>query len=800
MKFTIKWLKEYLTFESSIEELCQKLTNLGLEVEKINNPRKELDDFKIVKIENTKKHPNADKLKICDVFDGKNKLEIVCGANNARKGLFTVLAPVGSVIYRNTQSELKIKKSKIRGIESNGMLCSAEELGLDNISDGIIEIDDKFPVGANYKDFIDEEYISIEIAITPNRVDCASVYGIARDLSASGFGTLKELGTIKCKSSFVSPVSIINHLRDTDCPRFFLRLIKNVRNGDSQEHLSLRLKNCGIKIISSLVDVTNYINHEHCRPLHVFDYDKIDGNKIFIRHSKRGEKFLGLDDIEYVLDNDMIVICDEKKIISLAGILGGKNTACDSNTKNVLIESAYFSSEKIALAGRKLNITSDARYRFERGIDPDSGMYGIELATQKILEVCGGSSGSIISNVTNKLKINTIEIQRDFFKQLLGYKIDLDFILESLVKLGCSVTQKNDILLVKPPSWRSDLSIKEDIVEEIARLFGYEEIPSKKLVLSGKNEYLPRLNQFEISNKIRKLLVSRKMAEVITWSFCSEKNITLFKKDNKNIKIKNPISSDLGYLRTNLVGNLLKIIKSNNNKNLNDISIFEIGPTFYGHEPGEQTETICGIRSGKAFNKNWLERNRDFDVFDVKADLFSILQMLGINENSFKQIRETKDYFHPGKSGAIYNQQKPLAYFAEIHPNILREFDISNTVCVFEINFNFLLNLLKKRKISKKKLVTSMYQSSIRDFSFEIDKNVLSSEVILLIKKIDKKLVKDVLIFDNYIGKDLNSTNRSISVEVKIQSDTETLSEIQIQNLSNDIVDNVVTKFQAKQR
>ena len=800
MIFTLKWLKEYLTFENSVEELCQRLTSLGLEVERTNNPKKDLKGLKIVKIESVRRHPNADKLMICNVFDGKDNLEIVCGANNARKDLYTVLAPVGSILKKNTKNEFKIKKSKIRGIESNGMLCSAEELSLKESSEGIIEIQDTLPVGENYSDFVNEEYVSIEIAITPNRVDCASIYGIARDLSASGFGTLKKLDTIKCKHSFESPITIINNLNETDCPQFCLRLIRDVKNIRSQENLSTRLKNCGIKIISSLVDITNYINHEHCRPLHVFDFDKIHGNQIIIRHSKKGEKFLGLDDIEYSLEDGMIVICDEKKIISLAGVLGGKNTACDSNTKNVLVESAFFASDKIALAGRKLNIVSDARYRFERGIDPNSTLYGIELATKKILEVCGGNSGSIIFNGVNNYKTDTIQIQKNFFQQVLGYQIDLKFISESLSRLGCAVSLKDDIFFVTPPSWRSDLKIKEDFVEEIARIFGYEKIPSKKLVFSTPNEKNQRLNKFSVSNKIRKLLVSRNMAEVITWSFCSEQNENLLTKGNFNIKIKNPISSDLGCLRSNLIPNLLSIIKNNNNKNIKDVSMFEIGPIFFGYEPGQQIETICGIRSGKAYNKNWLEKNRDFDIFDVKADLFSILKMLGINEGSFKQIRDSKVFYHPGKSGAICVKEKILAYFAEIHPNILKEFEINSSVAAFEININFLMDILKEKKISKSKFLDSSFQSSIRDFSFEIEKNILSSDIVSLIKKIDKQLIKEVFIFDNYVGKDSNDTIRSISVEVKIQSDTETLSETLIQNLSNNIVKSVVEKFEAKQR
>ena len=564
MKFTVGWLKDYLEFDYSVEELCNKLTDIGLEVEKVLDPSKNLKDFKIAKILKKSSHPNADKLSLCEVFDGNENLQIVCGANNARENLITVLAPVNTIIFQGEKNEFKIRKSTIRGEESNGMLCSEEELGLSDSSEGIIELDENYKIGDNYSQYINDEDIIIEVAITPNRVDCAGVYGIARDLFAADFGKLKKKKITKIESKFKTEIKLVNKLKDSDCPNFSIRLIKNVENKNSSAYLIKRFEKTGLKVISSLVDVTNFITIDFCRPLHVFDYDKIQGN-LTIRHSKKGESFIGLDDENYELDEGMVVICDDSGVISLAGILGGKTTACDDKTKNVLIESAYFLPASIIKSGRKLNIQSDARYRFERGIDPDSVVDGIEYASHMILKSCGGEPGSVI---TDSKKINekkTIKIEKAFFKRVLGIEISDKFIHDKLKKIGCDFNG-NDNLAVIPPSWRSDIKIKEDLVEEIARLYGLEKIPSIPLDLQINSNKKKISNIQALRNKIKKLLVSRNIFEIITWSFTDEKTLKLFEEKEKFLKITNPISSELSCLRSNLLPNILSAIKKKKNQ------------------------------------------------------------------------------------------------------------------------------------------------------------------------------------------------------------------------------------------
>ena len=551
MRFTVGWLKEYLDFDSSIDELCNKLTSIGLEVENVNNPKDKLEKFVVSTISEVKDHPNADKLKVCKVNDGKNFHEIVCGAKNVHEGMITVLAKIGAIIYPSSNKEFKITKNKIRGIQSNGMLCSPQELGFSDESDGIIELDKNYIIGESFSQYIEDDEIDIEIAITPNRVDCAGVYGIARDLSASGFGKQKELRIKKHNSSYKTKFKVNNMISDSDCPKFLIREVRDLKNGVSSEFIVKRFNKTGIKVISSLVDITNYINIDYCRPLHVFDSDKLCGD-ITIRHSKKGERFTGLDDQEYVLDNNMIVICDDEKIISLAGILGAKNSGCDENTTNVLIESAYFLPESISSTGRKLNIQSDARYRFERGIDPLSTKDGIEMATDMIKKTCGGEIGTIVNETISTEKSPEINITLEFLNKLLGTNLKKEIFIQSLTKIGCKLKEKDGIFFVSPPSWRQDISLKEDLVEEVARLFGYDNIESTPLNFNKKNYEVTNIEQ-KSKKKIREILVSRGVTETINWSFVNQKWEDILKTSYKKVLLENPISTDLSVLRTNLV-------------------------------------------------------------------------------------------------------------------------------------------------------------------------------------------------------------------------------------------------------
>ncbi len=795
MRFTLAWLKEYLNFDSSVNELCEKLTSIGLEVESFKNPQEDLNKFLVAEIVSINPHPNADKLKVCEVNNGNEVLKIVCGAPNVKEKMKSVLASIGCIIKPGTKEEFKIAKSKIRGIESFGMLCSEDELDLSDNSQGIIELEKTCEVGEKFSRYLNDENVEIEIAITPNRVDCAGVYGIARDLSAAGFGQLKQKQISKIEVAFESEVKLSNTLKDNSCPQFSLREIRDVKNSKSPKNFISRFRGSNLKLISSLVDITNYLTIDYCRPLHVFDLDKIEGD-IKIRYSQKGEEFLGLDENDYVLDDNMIVICDEKKIISLAGVMGGMNTACDEKTKNVLLESAYFDPEKIAQTGRRLNISSDARYRFERGIDPNSTLDGMELATEMILENCGGRAGSIIKDF-GKLVINKeIVIDTNFIRKILGTNVDDSTILDKLSLIGCNVKKSKNQINVLPPSWRPDIKIKEDLVEEVARLIGYEKIPSKPFQLDREFEKnITPLSQ-KFKKKIRELLVSRNIMETISWSFANKKWEEQLGNKDSIIEISNPISTELSCLRSNLVGGLLNLINKNNNKDVNNISVFEIGPVFYGIRPGEQKDSLTVIRSGKAFDKNWTLKSRDYDIFDLKSDLFSVLKLLKLPTDNLKVSVEKSDYFHPGKNGSIFLGEKKIASFGELHPNIAKKFKIKSTTCLFELKLSEIFEFCKEKPLTKSQLIKSSFQASIRDFSFEVSKDLSSIDLVNCIKKIDQEIILDVKVFDNYQNKDL----RAIALEVILQSKKGTLTENEINELSEKIINQAKTKFNARLR
>ena len=573
-----------------------------------------------------------------------------------------------------------------------------------------------------------------------------------------------------------------------------MREVKNVSNTESPDWMLKRFRMTDIKIISCLVDVTNYINFDICRPLHVFDADKIEGN-IIIRHSKKGEKFLGLDDQEYILDDNMIVICDENKIISLAGILGGKNSCCDHETKNILIESAYFLPDSISSTGRKLNIQSDARYRFERGIDPESTKNGINLASKMITELCGGELCEIINDNTSIKQERSIEISSDFINQILGTNLNNEVIKEKLLKIGCLIENKNSIFLVTPPSWRQDISIKEDLVEEVARLYGYDSIENEPMNIKKRLTNIANINQ-KSKKKIKEVLVSRNINEIINWSFVNKEWESIF--GNKDpIEIENPISSEQSVLRSTLVGGLLSVVKKNNNKGKQNVSIFEFGPIFSHDKKILQRDHIVVMRSGMMTEKSWVEKDREFDVFDIKEDLIEVLKVLDFKERSIKFTNEENKYYHPGKSCIVEYGNQLVGSFGEVHPLIKKKFGIKNNVCMFELNFSNLSNLLKNKTDSKKEFLKLLYQSSVRDFSFYIDKKLSCGDVVDHIYSVDAQLIKRVKIFDNY---DHESSRRAIGVEVVIQSNEKTLSEKEINNLSDKIIKTVEDKFNAKLR
>jgi len=793
MIITIPWLKEHLQTKANDAKIINQLTNIGLEVEGFKENLGELDDFKVAKIIKVEKHPNADKLKICDVTLGKNKIiKVVCGASNAREGLVTIYAPPGAVIPR-TKFELKI--AKIRGVESRGMLCSESELNLSNESDGIIELNNKEKqIGKSY--FKSKSEKVIDISITPNRADCLGIRGIARDLASSGLGNLLKIKkkTLKQKSNQPMKVSISKE-KDQGCLSFGSCFIKNITNKESPEWLKNKILALGLKSISTVVDITNYVMFDLNRPLHAYDANKID-SEIIVRNSKEGEEFEALDNSKYKLKSGMCVIADKRSILGLGGIIGGTKTSIELGTKNILLEAAYFLPSSIRKTARLLNINTDAKYRFERGIDPNSIKEGLEIAAELITKICGGevSKFSISGQTSQQNRIIKFDI--DKFKNLIGISISISEADKILSSLGFESKKDKKGLKVKVPSWRPDVLQDVDLIEELIRIKGFDKI---ELIKPEKRREKDTLNfKQKLFHLSQRSLASKGYMEAVTWSFTDSNIDKLFSRGEDEIKIYNPISSDLDVLRRSIFSNLAIYLKKNQDRGYVDLSFFEIGPTFFGKNPGEQQIVIGGIKSGQVNRKSWSDKARNIDVFDVKSDTLRTLIELGLDEKNLFVSDLTKTCYHPGRSGSITlkSEKGPhLAYFGELHPSILNKIDFKNkNIFGFEI---FLKNILQpKKKIRQTKLnyKVSDFQKSERDFAFVIDKSFKVGLLEKIITEVDKNIIQKVSIFDIYEGENIPKNKKSVAINVILQALEKTLSEKDLDQVSQKIIETVREK------
>ena len=801
MKFTVSWLKEHLDTKFKDNEIIKKLTDIGLEVENFERVSSDLDNFKVAKIINTEKHPNADKLKICDVDIGEQyTLKVVCGAPNAKKDLLTVYAGPGSVIPKNG---MKLSVSKIRGVTSHGMLCSASELNLSNESDGITELKlSKYfnKVGNSF--FKNNTEKVIDLSITPNRPDCLGVRGIARDLAAAGAGKFKNNSNINIKNNGSQKIKVsIQKDKNQGCTMFGSCLIKDVTNIESPKWLKDKIISLGQKPISAIVDITNYVMFDLNRPLHAYDADKID-KEIIVRTSKKGETFEALDNKEYKLDNDMCVITDKSGILGLGGIIGGTRSSTELKTKNILLESAYFVPRSVRKTSKLLNVDTDAKFRFERGIDPQSIEIGLKKATQLIVEICGGKASKFDIQTIQKYKKKKIKFKTSLFERIVGFKIKDKQIIKILIELGFEVSKKKSELELKIPTWRPDITQPIDIVEEIVRIKGYNNI---KTLEPEKTKLKDTLNkQQKLFHFLQRSVASKGYFETVTWSFTDSKLNYLFKENYKEIKIVNPISSDLDVLRNSIFSNLIFYLKKNLDRGFKDISLFEIGPIFKDNKPGEQLTVIGAIKSGKISRLNWNEENRSVDVFDVKKDTIQTLIEAGYDRHSLFIREKSPTYYHPGKSGSVYLDKDdidPVAYFGEIHPNIIKKLDIKTEALVgFEIYLDYLKERKLKLKDSKSKFQFSDYQKSDRDFAFVVDKNFKAQDLIEIISSIDQTLIKAVKIFDVYQGENIPKDKKSIALNVTIQSSEKTLDESDLEKINRLIISTVETKSGAKIR
>ncbi len=796
MIITIPWLKEHLNTKASESEIISQLTNIGLEVENIKENSGEKSAFKIAKILKAEKHPNADKLKVCDVtLGGKEILKVVCGAPNARKGLITIYAPPGAVIPK-TKFELKI--AKIRGVESRGMLCSESELNLSGESDGIIELKNKEKnIGTSY--FNTKLEKSIDISITPNRADCLGIRGIARDLSSAGIGKLiqKKIKRIKQKAKHSIKTSIAKS-KTPGCTAFGSCYIKNITNKESPNWLKKKLVALGLKPISAVVDVTNYVMFDLNRPLHAYDADKIN-KEIIVRESKDGEEFEALDNQKYKLKKGMCVISDRSGVLGLGGIIGGISTSTKLNTKNILLEAAHFLPSSIRKTARELNINTDAKYRFERGIDPNSIKEGLETAAELIIRICGGEASKFIITGKQTQENKTINFEIKKFEKIIGIPININEADKILSSLGfkCKKNKKN--LKVKVPTWRPDINLEEDLIEELIRIKGFDKI---KLIKPEKNRINETLNfKQKIFHLSQRALASKGYLEAVTWSFTDSKIDKQFSKGEKEISIFNPISSDLDVLRRSIFSNLAIHLKKNQDRGHEDLSIFEIGPTFFGINPGEQQIVVGGLKSGKLNRKSWLDKERNIDVFDVKSDVINTLEELGIDQKYLFVSDNTKYCYHPGRSGSVNlkSQKGPhLAYFGEIHPALIKNLDFKDiNIFGFEIFLKNIPEPNKKLRQSKKSFQASDFQKSERDFAFVVDNNFKIGALEKIIKEVNEKIIQKVITFDVYEGENIPKGKKSVAVNVILQAFDKTLTESDLDQISKDIIKVVSDKTDA---
>jgi phenylalanyl-tRNA synthetase beta chain len=789
MKFTLNWLKEHLDTDASAGEIAARLTAIGLEVESLTDPGAGLAGFVVGEVITAEKHPNADKLRLCSVSDGKDTLQIVCGAPNARAGIKVVLARPGTVIPASGEA---LKLGTIRGVESRGMMCSARELLLGEDHDGIIELKPGTRAGEPVMAALVEAGLLaddplFDVSITPNRGDAASVFGIARDLAASGLGTLRGEKITPVQGKFPSPKKITLDFSPENknaCPIFAGRLIRGVKNGPAPRWVQERLKSVGMKSISALVDATNLIAQDRGRPLHVFDADKITGN-FRARMAQDGETLPALDEQTYVLDAGTIVIADDARATSIAGIMGGMDSGSFENTTNVFIESAFFDPARIARAGRKLGIISDARYRFERGVDPQFVLPGLELCTRLILEWCGGEASDVVIAGELPPPHKPILFDASSIEKLGGIKMPREAIISILQALGFVIAD-HGMLHVTPPSWRHDVDGPADLVEEIVRIHGLSDVPSVALSRTDGVAAPVLSNAQRRRRTARRALAAGGFNECVSFSFIARQQAGLFGGGDEARQLSNPIASDLDALRPSVLPSLLAAASRNAARGLANLQLFEIGAAFDSGLPEAQMTVAAAIRTGHP-ERSWQKRGDTGGLFAVKADLLAALEAVTGAPMSAPVTQGAPGWYHPGRSGTIAMGPKVIAQFGELHPKILAAFDLKVPAAAFEIFLDAIPEPKTKSK-ARPLFSPSPFQAIERDFAFVVDAKVPAGEIVKAVKLADRNLIEQVGVFDVYEGKGVPEGQKSIAVAVRIQPRDATLTDPEIDALAQKIV------------
>ncbi|MEQ8178793.1 MAG: phenylalanine--tRNA ligase subunit beta [Amphiplicatus sp.] len=790
MKFTLSWLKEHLDTDASLARIADTMVAVGLEVEDIDDPAVRLKDFTIGEVLKAEPHPDADKLRVCQVATKDGVLQIVCGAPNARAGIKVVYAAVGTYV---PGIDVTLSKAKIRGVESNGMMCSSRELELGDDHDGIIEAPASASVGQPLAEVLGGDPV-IDFEVTPNRPDTNGVNGVARDLAAAGLGKLVTKAPVPVKGAFPCPQKVRLDFpkgAENACPVFAGRYIKGVRNGPSPKWLADRLRAIGLRPISALVDITNFVTYDRARPLHVFDADKLKG-AVRARLGEKGESFLALDGKTYEVDETMTVIADDSGVLGLGGIIGGEETGCTDETVNVFVECAYFDPLRTAKTGRKLSLHTDARYRFERGVDPAFVVPGVELAAQLILDLCGGSPSEIEVAGAPPIRASTVAFPPSEVKRLTGVDVHEEEIERVLKALGFTVNL-SDPWLVDAPSWRPDIEGKADLVEEVARIVGFDKLPNVTLPLRGAVE-APKLTQRQDRRRnARRALAARGLLEAVTWSFTDERHAALFCDGVNWLKaqgliLANPISSDLGAMRPSILPNLIAALQRNADRGRGDLALFEVAPVYAGDRPEDQETAATGARAS-APQRHWRGADPSADVFTVKADALAALEAAGAATAQLQTAAEAPGWYHPGRSGVLrLGPKNILAHFGEIHPRILKAMDVDGPVYAFETFLDRIPAARAKATKTKPALDASELLPLKRDFAFVVDEAVAADALIRAVSGADKKLIARVALFDVYQGKGVAEGKKSLAVEVTIQPREKTLTDEEIEALSARIV------------
>jgi phenylalanyl-tRNA synthetase beta chain len=780
MKFTLNWLKDHLDTTASLDEIALTLTRIGLEVEGIEDSAAALAPFVVGEVVAAEKHPNADKLRVCQVNIGKDALvEVVCGAPNARAGLKTAFAAPGSVIPA-TGDVLKV--GAIRGVTSNGMLCSTRELKLGEDHDGIIELPAGAVAGQPIAPWLGIDDPVIEINLTPNRADCAGVRGIARDLAAAGLGTLKPLGVEPVPAAFASTGGIAIEAPEA-CPLFLARAIKGVRNGPSPAWLQARLTAIGLRPISALVDITNYFTFDRCRPLHVFDVDKIAGGMLTVRSAREGETIEALNGKTYALSPGMTVIADAEGVESLGGIMGGARTGCDLETSRVIVECALFDPKRTAETGRTLQINSDARYRFERGLDPDAVFEGIEAATRMILDLCGGEPSEVIVAGAAPEWRRKIAFRPMRVAALGGVGVPPDRQQAILAALGCAIDIDGPSFIVTPPSWRADIEGEADLVEEVLRIEGYDKIPETPLPrLTAVTQPAVDAAQRRVP-WAKRLLASRGLDEAVTWSFMDGKIARLF-GIAEGLELLNPISADLSTMRPSILPNLIQAAARNAARGYPDAALFEVGPVFAA---AGQSTVATGIRTGLAKSRHWTGKAKPVDAFDAKADALALLASLGVDTGKLIVDANPPDWFHPGQAGSLKLGPTVLATFGTIHPDILDAIGFDGPCVGFTVDLAA-VPMPRRKGTERPNLTLSPFQPVKRDFAFLVAETVPAERLIRAVRGADKAIIVDARLFDVYTGPGVETGMKSLAVEVTLQPAERTFTDAEIEAVAARIV------------